>query len=795
MQDLLMNLRQSLRALWRAPSFTLPILVVLGLGLGANLALHSILETVLFRPLPVAKRDSLILVKVQPKGERGTWLASHPAFEDLKAFPGPFAGMVEAVTASSTVLHLGERRLTVALPMVGDGWFRLLGLRPSMGRTFSAEEEAMGAPVVVLSHHLWRTAFQGDPAILGRAVPVGAAKMPMTVVGVGPAGFEGLELGQREDLWMPLKAVANLGKSLPPAFFNARGMPAFAITARLKDGATRAEAQAALNAASAAMAKAYPDTDSGQSFVLETLEASEQVLLDRVLPQRTLLLLAAGFALLLVVVGTSGLFAARAARREKELATRCALGADGSALIRPLLLEAVLLALMVVPVALGSGLFLARCLMQDPSQAVAKATLLPALNGRILALGLGLSFGALLLAALVPMLRLRRLNPARALAAQGSSKVSDGGGGPFVAAQVALSLALLCASSVALRAFKSAARMGYPTAHRAFMVLDASNDPGLTNRVLARLRAMPEVAKAARSAFAPLGGGRVMFGLQGGDRTQMEHFPAAMVGAQWFSTLGAPLVAGRDFTARDGQDKIILNESLAQRFFPGASAVGRTIQMGSEQSLEVVGVVKDHRMRSDPEFHLPMIWLTHHWLTMDQVCVLAEGRGSAKALLGRMKEALALEKPGAEPSKLITMEDHVAATLHQEHQNLRLLSSLGLSSMLLACFGLWAALNLQVAMRGRELGIRAALGATARQLAALIFGLGTRLVVAGLGVGLLLVLVLGRLSVLRWPGFPAMASLDLILAAGALTASALLACLIPALRAARINPAVALRNE
>ncbi|GLH73488.1 hypothetical protein GETHLI_19900 [Geothrix limicola] len=795
MSNLLLDLRQTLRALLRSPGFTLPIVLVLGLGLGANVALHAILQTVLLRPLPVAERENLLLIKVQPKGEKGLWNASHPQFEDLKGFPGPFTAMTESIHESETRLRLGDRLVSVTCPMVGEGWFRTLGLRPSLGRTFTADEEATGAPVAVLSHRLWRAAFQGDPSILGRTVSTERGLVPFTVVGVGPAGFEGLELGQREDLWMPMKSLMRVSSALPPGFFTNREIPAFHITARLKAGATRAEGQAALDVASAALAKAHPESDSGRAFVLEGLEASEQTLLNRVLPQRTLLFAASGLALLLGVVSASGLFAARIRRREKEFAMRYALGASGGALARRLLLEALLLALMAAPVALASGLALARRLMLNPGQAASDASTLPTLDGGILALGLGLSLAALLLAALIPMLRTRRQDPAQILASRGGRTATSAGGGLFVATQVALSLSLLAASSVALGAFRSAAQMGYPTAHRAFMQVSAPQDPGLAERVLARLRAHPEVAFAARSAAAPLGGLRVMFGLRGGDRTEMEHLPAAMVGAGWFHALGVPLVEGRDFTDRDGKDKVILNETLARSFFPDGSAVGRPIDMGGGQRLEVVGVVADHRMRFDPDFHLPMIWLTHEWLQMDSCCLLVAGRGNARALRGLMKDALAQEKPGAEPDQLITLEDHVAATLHQEHQNLRLLGLLGMGSLVLACFGLWAALNLHVALRRRDMGIRAALGATAQHLLASVMGLGLRLLALGLGIGVAGVWALMRLVQWRWPGLPQIGALDLAFSAGTLLLAGLLACLLPALRAARVNPADVLRSE
>lgn len=211
--------------------------------------------------------------------------------------------------------------------------------------------------------------------------------------------------------------------------------------------------------------------------------------------------------------------------------------------------------------------------------------------------------------------------------------------------------------------------------------------------------------------------------------------------------------------------------------------------------MEVVGVVADHRMRPDPDFHLPMLWLTPQWLTMGQACLMVQGRGNARATLDRMKDALLIETPGAEPVQLITLDDHVAATLHQENQNLRLLGLLGLGSLMLACFGLWAALNLHVALRRRDMGIRAALGASARHLLASVMGLGLRLLALGLIAGAVGVWALTRLAHFRWPGLPSFGAFDLALSAMTLLAAGLIACLIPALRAARVNPAEALRSE
>ncbi|MCE1229978.1 MAG: ABC transporter permease [Firmicutes bacterium] len=793
--NLLAQIRQTFRSLFRSPGFTLPIVVVLGLGLGVNVALHAILQTVLLRPLPVQKPRELAFVKLASKGEPDLSALSYPQIQFLQERPGPIAALSPMVKDSDTTLNVQGRKLEVNAPMVGESWFALLGLKPSLGRFFTEEEERSGTPVAVLSHHLWKTAFQSDPTILGRTVTT-ADKKPstFTVVGVGPEGFEGLEAGRREGLWLPLKALLTLaGDRLPKDLFTQQQFTMFGLVARLKPGATRQEAQAALDAASQVLSADKTVSFSGKRFALEGLEASEQKVMARVLPQQTLLLVASSLALLLAVVSASGLFAARAAQREKELATRAALGASGKELALPLLREALALAVLAAPVALSVGLALARRFMLRPSEAASTANLLPQINGPILFWGLGLSVMALLLAALLPLLKARRTDPLRALNAQGRGVSRTGGGQIFVVAQVALSLALLAASSVALKAFRGAARMGYPTNHRALLVVDTETDPNLPKRLVTRLREMPEIRSVARSAAAPLGGVRITVGLTAGEQTEMQHYPAAMVGADWFKTLGVPLLEGREFTDQDGQDKAILNETLARKLFPEGRAVGRKLSLGD--GTEVIGVVADHRMRATPEYHLPMMWLTPEWVTINRYAVVADGKGSSRSLVAALKSALVQEAPRAEPLQLLTLDDYIADNLRQEHQNLRLLGLLGLGSLLLACFGLWAALNLHVALRHHELGIRAALGATARHLFARVMSLGFRMLGLGLLLGGLLVWLLARFASAHWTALPALAPLDIAFALGALVAAGLLACLLPALRAARVQPAEALRSE
>jgi hypothetical protein len=277
------------------------------------------------------------------------------------------------------------------------------------------------------------------------------------------------------------------------------------------------------------------------------------------------------------------------------------------------------------------------------------------------------------------------------------------------------------------------------------------------------------------------------------DQGEDHRVPASFVGPDWFKTLGVSILDGREFREDDPKTAAILSESMARQIFPGAASVlGRKLP---QTKFEVVGVVADHRQRVDKELHQPMVFLTRKFWVSGQTTVLVRAAGSARPLPALLRQVLAQDSPGLPPMRALTLDDQLDRVLNQERQNLRLLGLLGLGSLALACFGLWAALNLQVALRWREMGIRAALGATLQQLLGSILSHGVKLLTVGLVVGLGMTWILVRLGRWKWPHMPALSGWDVLCAALALLAAGLLACFIPALRAAQVNPAEALRSE
>ncbi len=797
MSTFFIEIRQALRSLRRSPGFTVPVVLVLALGIGVNVALHAILQAVLFRPLPVPRPDRLVKVVVLSKGsgEAGSFL-SHPRFEEVKASVPSFQQMAASLPERVKFLDEGlASQRTVGF--VDPEWFTTLGIRPSLGRFFSRDEAQRGEPLAVLGEALWRDLYRRDPGVVGRSLNLNGRSV--RVVGIAPPSFEGLDIESAQELWMPMASrsaliPAEAGED-PKAFLNDPEMYRFDVVGRLRDDATPAQAQAALDVvARTTIFTPRESSDLGFRLRLQDLHHGRDRMLDEFLPQRPLLFGATSLALLLAIVGAAGLISARTEKRRREMLLRGALGATGWTLARPLLLEALLVALLTFPLAVIIGMTLARHFMGMPGNSPLEQRLLPMPDPVLLLTALGLCLVTLLGAALGPVLAIRRLDLAQGLRQQSTQGGHHSSGGLFVVAQVALSLALLTAASVALAGLRKAGAVGYPVLNRAILRVDPGvlPQPGLAQRLLARVQGLPGVQHAALGARAPLDLLPIPFHLKG--ESEDYYFPAAIVGPGWFGTLGVPLQEGRDFTDRDEKQPLILNEALAHKLFPQGMVTGRLIP-GASRTLEVVGVVKDHRQWVDPDIHQPMMFLPWPWWRFNDFTILVESRGPAEALLPLLRQALEQEAPGLAPAKLQSMESHLARVLRKEHQNLRLLGLLGIGSLVLACFGLWAALNLHVAMRWRDMGIRAALGASMRHLLSSVMGLGLRLLGLGLAFGLAGVWALMRLSHWRWPGLPTLGILDLTFSALTLLLAGLLACLIPALRAARVNPAEALRSE
>lgn len=784
------DLRQAIRSLVHTPGFTIPLLLVVSLGLGTAVALLGILQRVLLRPLSVSRPQELVTIKdvhLFPNGNFGSFLQFQELSQAIPDVP-----MAASTTRTLAVAELPVRPLRTAR-FVTPGFFTALGLHAQLGQLQLEGEE----PTAVLSHAFWMEAFQGDPGILGRSLLF--QNQLCRVVGVGPRAFTGLQFGLTDDVWFPMASYPRFegDPASREQALTSRSFSLVDVLARLKP--ERAESfKKDLEAVAHRFAQTYPNTDGKLQWRAVPTEADRNQYLDDVLPDRSLIFGASLLGLLLTAVGAASLMGARSERRRQELLLRGALGADGWELARPLLAETTVLAAIALPLAVSVGWLLGEHLLALPQNAyVEPVPLHTDLGGSVLFMAVGLLLLVLGTSVIAPVVQCLRLDLVSALR-QGTAQAGRAGRGHLlVSLQVGLSLALLAATSVAFDALRKGAQVGYSLSHKAILQVNThmageAEDKGLPDRLLARAKALPGIESAALGAAVPMDAMISTFVVR--DQLGEEHrFPGSFVGADWFQTLGVPILEGREFRESDTKQAVILSASMAKQVFPGvASVVGRRLP---STHLEVVGVVADHRQRVDKDLHQPNLFLTRGIFTSGQTTLLVRSSGDAQALPSLLRQVLTQEAPGLPPMRTLTLEDQLDRVLRQERQNLRVLGLLGFGSLALACFGLWAALNLQVAMRWRELGIRAALGATLRQLLAAVMIRGLKLLALGVSMGLALTWILMRLGRWRWPRMPEISAWDVCFAALALLAAGLLACLIPAFRAARVNPAEALRSE
>ncbi|HJU82862.1 MAG TPA: ABC transporter permease [Holophagaceae bacterium] len=808
MTAFLYDLRQAFGALRRAPGFTLAAMLTLALGIGATTALFSLTHQLLLGHLPYPEPDRLVA-----------------AFESHRGKHYPFAHqtLCEWRDQSSTLVLGGYSQTGLNLTGLGDtavllggvrvtaGFFDALGVKPAMGRLFTRADEAAGASdKVVVTWAFWRNRLGSDPAVVGRSLVLDGK--PTEIIGVLPETF-----------LTPYARGEEIFKITPNVYTdNQRGSHSYETIARLKPGATLASANAELQAFGARSAAAYPDTNDGGSGGVEPLRES----LTRDGRGPLLFLLGAtGLLLLIACVNVTNLFLARAAAREREMAVRLALGAGRRQLLRQFFAEALV-------VAAGGTLFAGLMamgllrLLEPFALRGAPPSLLQGgvhLSGTAWALSLGLTLACAVAVAIAPTLQADRLGLREILAEGGRGLTSQRGlrfRRALVAAQIGLCLVLVLSTALFMRSlmwiegrdpgFQAAGRMAFQVRLPDQDYPKEAQADRFFRELQARLQAIPGVESAAAGGILPFYGSHSRTVV--GPDAQMDARSTTATGADmniilpgWFETLGTPLREGR-FPSKadleDGTGRIWISESLAKKLFPGQSAVGRILHsgVGSETTpnnppMVVTGVVADVHERN---LDLPpedRFWVLQSQYPSGQMALVIRSGASPEALRGPIQEALRGLDPRLPLSRIETLQSLVDRSLRNRRMVTALLGGFTLLALLLAAVGIHGVVSFQVAQRTREIGIRMALGAQLREVIGLILGQGLRLALWGLAVGLLVSLALGRVIASQIRGVQTLDPMSLALALGVLAASAFLASLLPALRAARVDPMEALRSE
>jgi predicted permease len=800
MTRLLTHLRWALRSLRRTPGFTAMAVLILALGLGANAAMFGLVDRALLRPLPYPHPERLVVAW-------GSALARGGA--DTPVAPAEFldwqreASSVDGLAAlASTALNLtgGLEPVRAQGLRVSASFFRVAGVQPALGRAFTNEEDRAGGPrAVVLAHAFWARQFASDPALVGKTIALDG--LDTLVVGVMPRGFRFTFPTDRLDLLVPMAFSDKEAAS--------RGFRFLSVVGRLRPGTRREAAQTEFQAIAARLAQAYPASNGRRSARITSLAR------ELAGPSRpTLLLLqgAVGLLLLVAIANLANLMVARNAARRGELAIRTALGASPAQLLIQRLTESALLGLLGG----GLGLALARGLQAGLVRILALPAWVagPGPDLRQEAFTLVLSLIVALALGLTPALKAQRSMPWAFLQdVPTGSQVHHRLRGLLVALEVALTTALLIGAGLMLRTVQHLQTVapGFqagPVLMAALVLPEAKYPaPGdrvaLLGRLQERVAAIPGVSGAATSDTPPLGGSTwtTSYTVEGQEDPEGRLASAHHVSPTYFGTLGIPLVQGRSL-APGAADEVVVSQNFARRQFPEGQALGRRLSLDGAPGhpwQRVVGVAADVRQEGlatdpGPELYFPVSYLYANSRASASFSLLLRCGPPPGTLAPALKAALREVDPELPLGGLRPM----AALLEQSRQEARgrsaLLGAFAALALFLAGVGLYAVVNVLTGLRLREFGLRMALGATVRDILLLVVGQGLRMALVGIAAGLLGALALGRLLQAALLGVRFWDPLTLGAVLLLLALVSLAACFLPALRAARVEPASALRN-
>jgi putative ABC transport system permease protein len=810
---MLTDLRYALRMLLKSPGFTLVAVLTLALGIGANSAIFSVIEPMLLRSLPFPGENHIVAVWAKTGGMFGDRdVFSYPNYADLRDQNKSLQALA-AFTRAAAVLNQAETSQALEGVAVSPEIFDVLGIKPSLGRVFTAEEDRpeAGAPVVVLTYPLWQRAFGGDRRIVGQQISLSSRSY--TVLGVMPPGWKFPVEEEHVDYVIPLNALIGANAQNRNAIF-------LSLVGRLKPNVSIAQATAELNAIGAHLAQQYPDSNTGRENV--SIVTYHDDVVGNVRPALLVLSGAVVLVLLIACANVANLLLARSAARSREIAIRTALGASRAIVVRQLLCESLLLAI----IGGTAGLLLAWWSVDLLGSLAAQA--LPHLaqirvNSSVAAFTFVLATASTLLFGLIPALQISRPNVNETL--QQGAKGSSGGlqshrlRALLVISQVALSLLLLTGSGLLIKSFVNlrATDPGFVpdrlmTTQINLPRVSYDKDPARQLRVFqgieAKLAAIPGVQLVGGVDPLPLGGNTrfssfVVDGAAPLPPGQEDSSGRLEVTPDYFRAMKIPLLTGRFFTPNDDEKAravTIVNQAFARHFFPGRSALGRRLMLGRTpgemRPLEIVGVVGDSRhdalnTPATPEFYLPFAQDTGR--SLDLVLRLATPRLSG--LDAAVRSAIQSVDKDLFVPPLKPMSSFLATQLAQPRFNMLLLAIFAGLAVLLAAIGIYGVIAYSVVQRTREIGIRMALGAQRGEMLGMILRQSLSVVAVGVGIGLLAAFAGTRLLASLLYG---VAPNDFFTYAGVvalLGGAAIFASYIPARRATKVDPMEALRYE
>ena len=811
LEHLAQDIRFGLRILRREPGFALLAILCLTIGIGANAAVYGWIEGILLRPYPaVAHQETLFSLagttRDSPEFDEISW----PDFVDLRRSGTLYEPIAEKITG--TTLAVGDRAERVPGSLVSANYFNAIGVQPFLGRGFEpAEETGRNAhPVIVISYQLWKRRFHGDPAILGKTQRMNGIEH--TIVGVAPEGFYGTFVGYAFQFWVPVSMQETFESNVYK--LEDRGQRWIEGFVRLKPGATLAQAQDQISAAAKRLETEFPATNRGRGIRLVPLWKSPFNNAGALLPT---LRVAAGLAAVLLLIACANvgnLLLVRSFARRQEMTIRLAIGAGGGRLATQLLVESLILSVFAVIGGLLAAFWLRNAIVLLIPPRGMPMSLTGRLDGRVLAISIGVCVLATVLVGLVPAIQARRIDLAGALRSESGSVVSQGRRlrlrSSLVVLQVSLSFMLLVGAGLLLLSMQRIrdARPGFATDDVLTTGMDLASagydrPPAklFQDALLERVRAIPGVRSAALSRIRPFGYRPYSSASIQTDGYQPRADEQATVefnevSPSYFETAGIALASGREFTHDDDERSTpvaVVNEVMVARYFRGENPIDRTFRADG-RSIRVIGVARQSNYETLLEpaksfFYVPL----RQSFSVSAVLYLKTSVSPGTVATALAREIQALDRNLA-PSELITMREQVQRSAAPQRVAVTLLAVFGGVALLLAAIGLYGVVSHTVSQSERELGLRMALGAAASDVMRYVMSQGLRLAAVGVVLGAAAAVGLTRL--LGYLLYRVSPRDPLVFASACLVmmAAALAACLLPAFRAMRTDPVEALRG-
>ncbi len=808
---MLNDLRYGLRMLGKSPGFTIVAVLTLALGIGANTAVFSIVDALWLRPLPIPDAEHLVVVYTSGKSSQGDYLkgpTSYPDLQDYRAGAPAFAG-IAGYEDRGAILRVGDDSVDLTTCVVTGNYFSVLGVDALHGRTFT-EQEFQGADIpheVVVSYSFWQKYLGGDSRVVGSNIHL--TGRDFVIAGVLPKEFRGTELPGNPDIYMPEKVWG-------PGELVSRANSRFNLVGRLKPGIDLRQAQAQMETVALRLAAAFPKERTGRVITLQwepdSRDDSETAQYARMFLPVTALVL------LIACANVAGLLLARGETRRREIATRLAVGASRSRVMRQLLVEGLVLSLLGMGVAVIAALWiigaLPRLIPPDLAAVIDfrldyRAVAFTALSGLV----------ALIVFAMVPAFQSWRLSLVSELkegGAAGTSAPRMWLRSALIVGQVALSVVLLTGAGLLVHTFWKVARrdLGFDSRAQTLIIqfFPGRNRPGVSfydayPQLLQQIEAIPGVERAALGNRVPLEGKnsgwkRTVYlpGMQLAPNEQGLPINISDVDGSYFQALGMRLLRGRTFTAQDqpGSQRVaIINEAAARRLFSGTDPLGRHFRFGGPngEDCEVVGLVQDARYNTVTEDSRPYVYTAFAQEREGDIDLVVKTRVAAGSVLPLVRRELRAFDNDVSIFGVLTMAEHMRSALYSQRTAAQLVGVLGLLGLILAVVGLYGVLAHYVNRRRHEIGVRMAIGAQPEAVFRMVVRRGLSLAVIGTVIGTSVAFAVTRLLADLLFGVSPHDPLTLTAVALVLMIVAGLAAAIPARRAAHVDPMVALRYE